>query len=266
MRLMSEGARNPLTSPDILHARKTKLDFPDRLAIIFYALIAVCAISGSTLAQTAANGIKVGDAVEVVTGFGWTPAKVVAINGNSYQVLVQGHQLSKDYPAEVRRIGGATAQDHLSGQYRLGDAVQVNFEGRWIDSKVVTEMGMQYQVELPGNRTIWADPQNLRPAPAAAAAPPKAGYPPKPGMTTCAGKIEGRYATTGNFGAFTMTFRSGQATMTDVGGNDEVFECWMIGDKVLLHQPGKSNLDMPIDINNDGTLQTPLGEIKKKGN
>src|SRR6266853_5629557 len=28
-----------------------------------------------------ANGIKVGDAVEVVTGFGWTPAKVLAING-----------------------------------------------------------------------------------------------------------------------------------------------------------------------------------------
>jgi hypothetical protein len=92
----------------------------------------------------------VGDAVEVVTGFGWTPAKVVAINGNSYLVPI--------------------------------------------------------------------------------------------------------------------TFRSGKATMPDVGENDEVFECWMDGGKLFLHQPGKSNLDMPIDINNDGTLQTPLGEIKKKGN
>jgi hypothetical protein len=54
--------------------------------------------------------------------------------------------------------------------------------------------------------------------------------------------------------------------MPDVGGNDEVFECWMDGGKLFLHQPGKSNLDMPIDINNDGTLQTPLGEIKNKGN
>src|ERR1700761_2804614 len=36
------------------------------------------------------NGIKVGDSVEVVTGSGWTPAKVVAVNGNSYRVLVYG--------------------------------------------------------------------------------------------------------------------------------------------------------------------------------
>src|SRR5712691_1323529 len=55
-----------------------------------------------------ANGIKVGDAVEVVTGFGWTPAKVLAINGNSYRVLTNGVQVTKDYPAEVRRIGEAT--------------------------------------------------------------------------------------------------------------------------------------------------------------
>ena len=40
----------------------------------------------------------------------------------------------------------------------------------------------------------------------------------------------------------------------------------MGGGKILLHQPAHANLDMPIDLNNDGTLQTPLGEIKKKGN
>ena len=242
-------------------------DSPNWLSTTCAVLVAVCAITGSAPAQMVSTGIKIGDAVEVVTGFGWTPARVIAINGNSYRVLVQGHELSKDYPAEVRRVGSATAQDHANGQYRLGDTVQVNFQGRWIDSKIVTEMGMEYQVELPGSRTAWVSPQNLRPgAAASAAAAPKAGGPPRSGMTSCAGKIEGRYATTGSFGAFTITFRSGKATMTDVGGNDEVFECWMMGEKLLLHQPGRSNLDMPIDINNDGTLQTPLGEIKKKGN
>jgi hypothetical protein len=242
-------------------------ELPNWPSTIFRVLVAVCAISGSAAAQMASTGIRIGDAVEVVTGFGWTPARVIAINGNSYRVLVLGQQLSKDYPAEVRRIGGATAKDHANGQYRLGDAVQVNFQGRWIDSKIVTEMGMEYQVELPGSRTAWVGPQNLRPAAVATrTAAPTAGGPPSPGMTSCAGKIEGRYATTGNFGSFTMTFRSGKATMTDVGGNDEVFECWMTGEKLLLHQPGRSDLDMPIDINNDGTLQTPLGEIKKKGN
>jgi hypothetical protein len=223
---------------------------------------------GAASPQTGTNGIKVGDAVEVVTGFGWTPAKVLAINGNSFRVLTNGVQVTKDYPAEVRRVGAATSQDHANGQYRLGDRVQVNFEGRWIDTKIITELGMEYQVELPGNRTVWAKPENLRPAPvgAAAADAPKSGVPPKPGLTSCAGKIEGRYATTGGFGSFTITFRSGKATMSAAAGDDEVFECWMGGGRIYLHKPGKSNLDMPIDINNDGTLQTPLGEIKKKGN
>jgi hypothetical protein len=212
------------------------------------------------------NGIKVGDKVEVVTGFGWTPAKVVAVYGNSYRVLVNGIQVTKDYPGEVRRIGAATAHDHAQGQYRLGDRVQVNVDGRWIDSKIVTEMGQDYQVELPGNRTAWATPSNLRPAQSSpkAISGSSAGKPPKPGLTSCAGKFEGRYATTGNLGSFTLTFRSGKATMTDVGGNDEVFECWTGGGKIYLHKPDAPNLDMPIDISDDGTLQTPLGEVRKK--
>ena len=230
---------------------------------IVCVLWAIGAVPSMSVAQQ--NGIKVGDAVEVVTGFGWTPAKVVAINGNSYRVLTNGIQVTKDYPAEVRRIGAATSQDHANGQYRLGDAVQVNFQGQWINSKIVTEMGQDYQVELPGNRTAWATAQSLRPVSAPAAVMAQPGSAPKPGLTSCAGKIEGRYATTGSFGSFTIAFRSGSATMTDVGGNEEVFECWVGGDKIYLHKPGHSNLDMPIDINDDGTLQTPLGEIKKKG-
>jgi hypothetical protein len=216
--------------------------------------------------QASANGIKVGDDVEVVTGFGWTPAKVIAISGNSYRVDVSGIQVTKDYPAEVRRLGAATAEDHANGQYRLGDRVQVNIQGQWIDGKVITEMGGDYQVEVSGNRTAWASPNNLRPGtPVAPAAPVKSGVPPKPGLTSCAGKIEGRYASSGSFGSIQITFRSGKATMSAMG-DEEVLECWMGGGKIYLHKPGDPNLDMPIDINDDGTLQTPLGEIKKKGN
>jgi hypothetical protein len=182
-------------------------------------------------------------------------------------VLANGVQVTKDYPSEVRRVGAASAQDHANGQYRLGDRVQVNVDGRWTDGKVITELGSEYQVELPGNRTAWASGPNLRPGTAAPPpVAPKAGVPPKPGLVSCAGKIEGRYATSGNFGSFTITFRSGKATLTDVGSNEENFECWMGGEKIYLHKPENPNLDMPIDINNDGTLQTPLGEIKKKGN
>ena len=50
-------------------------------------------------------------------------------------------------------------------------------------------------------------------------------------------------------------------------GDPEELECWMDRERIYLHKPGEStDADMPIDINNDGTLETPFGEIKKKGN
>jgi hypothetical protein len=214
--------------------------------------------------QSESNGIRVGDAVEVVTGFGWTPAKVVAIGGNSYRVVVNGVTVTKDYPSEVRRVGALTARDHAAGQYALGDYVQINVQGQWIDGKVIATSGREYQVEVSGNRTAWTGPENLRPGTAPRVAGPKAGVPPQPGMVSCAGKIEGRYAPTA-MASFTIRFRSGKATLTDMLGNDEVFECWTAGDRILLRQPANPNLDMPIDINDDGTLQTPMGEIRRRG-
>jgi len=227
------------------------------------------AASAPTTAPGAIEGVKVGDAVEIVTAQGWTRGgKVIGINGPNYRVEISGIQVTKTYPAEIRRVGKLTARDHAAGQYDLHDRVQVNFEGQWVNSQVIGTMGMEYQVDLPGNRTAWAKPENLRwmgeaPPPAAA----KTGVPPKAGMVSCAGKIEGRYATTGGFGNMQITFRAGKATMGGGLGGEETVECWTAGDKIVLHKPGESpNQDMPIDINNDGTLQTPFGEIKKKGN
>jgi hypothetical protein len=216
--------------------------------------------------ESSSNGIKVGDSVEVVTGAGWTPAKVIAIQGNNYKVNVSGVQVIKTYPDEVRRVGGATAQDHAAGQYRLGDRVQVNVGGQWMEGKIVIEKGLEYQVQF-GNRVVWAGPKDLRPsaAPAPAAAAKSAG-PPQPGMTSCAGKIEGRYVTTGA-GSATIVFRSGKATMGNGFGGDDTLECWTSRDKIILREPGHPETEMPIDINNDGTLQMPIyGEFKKKGN
>ena len=218
--------------------------------------------------QTESNGIKVGDDVEALTGFGWTPAKVIAVSGNRYRVLTNGVQVTKDYPTEVRRLGGPTAQDRANGQYLIGDPVMVKVEGSWMAGKVVATSGNEYRVELPGNRAAWADRTNLRPgtAPAEPVAP-KAGVPPRAGMTSCGGKFDGRWVTTTGavFGSFTARFKTGKVTITDVGGSDEVFECWMGDGKVLLRQPGNTSMDMDVDINDDGTLQTPMGEIKRKG-
>lgn len=216
--------------------------------------------------QTSSNGINVGDSVEVITGFGWSPARVIAIQGNNYRVNVNGVRVTKTYPSEVRRVGAATAHDHAAGQYRLGDRVQVNVNGQWMEGKILVDNRTDYQVQF-GNRTVWAGPQNLRPS--TAPAPPAASNasgPPKAGMMSCAGKIEGRYATTG-LGSATIIFRSGKATINAGIGGEDTLECWTSGDKIILREPGHPENQMPIDINNDGTLEVPIyGEFKKKGN
>jgi hypothetical protein len=216
-----------------------------------------------------ANGFKIGDRVQVLTAFGWIDATIRAANGDNYRVHTQaGTDVTKTYPAEVRRIGPATLKDKKAGQYALHDKVQVNVNGTWMDGEIVTAFGMDYQVTVSGNRTTWATAQQLRlRETAGTSAAPKAGVPPKPGLTSCAGKIEGRYVTSGGFGTMTIVFRSGKAIMKDaVGDNDTEMECWMGGGKVYLHKPGDSpGQDMPMDVNDDGTLQSPFGELKKKG-
>lgn len=214
------------------------------------------------------NGFAVGDTVLVDTAFGWVEAPIVSASGDNYRVRVASSVVTKTYPQELHRKGAFTDRDHAVGLYDLHDRVQVNVQGQWIQGEVVTTRGLEYEVQLPGNRSVWASGANVRFVSAkAAAAAPKTGVPPKPGFASCAGKIEGRYATTGGLGSMTIVFRSGKATITAGLGDDDVLECWTAGDKIILHKPGDSpEQDMPIDINNDGTLQTPLGEIKKKGN
>jgi hypothetical protein len=61
-------------------------------------------------------------------------------------------------------------------------------------------------------------------------------------------------------------FRSGKALLKAAGTEDVELECWMGGGKVYLHKPGESPKDdMPLDVNDDGTLQSPFGEMKRKG-
>jgi hypothetical protein len=215
------------------------------------------------------NGFKIGEEVSVATAGGWYAARILQANGDAYFVrLGPSTDVWKTYPTELRRLGPLTDVDKARGLFAMREKVQVNIEGQWVDGEIAGEMGMEYKVEIPGNRTAWASAQHLRRVAVAEKPAPKAGVPPKPGMKSCAGKIEGRYASTAGVagGSFQIIFRSGKATMRDITGESQ-FECWMDSERIYLHTPGESpDMDMPIDINNDGTLETPLGEIKKKGN
>jgi hypothetical protein len=219
--------------------------------------------------QVGAGGFKVGDNVQVSTAGGFMDAKILQVRGNSYFVhAANGGEVWKSYPGELRRIGKLTMEDHANGQYDLHDRVQVLVNGRWVESEIHGYDGNgQFEVDVPGGNQAWVPLQSIRPSTAPPPGPPKGGIPPRPGLTSCAGKYEGRYATTGGFGSFQVTFRSGKAIVSGGLGADETLECWMGGGKLYLHKPGDDpKVDMPIDINDDGTLQTPLGEIKRKGN
>ena len=98
------------------------------------------------------------------------------------------------------------------------------------------------------------------PDPSAAAGP----QPPRPGLTSCAGKIKGRYSSSAGLGGLTIEFRSGKATLKGPLVDDEVVDCWTTGTKIVLHNPKEAD-DLELDINKDGSIDTPFGEIKKKG-
>jgi len=114
----------------------------------------------------------------------------------------------------------------------------------------------------------------------AMAGPPThaAGGPPKPGLASCAGKFEGRYASqAGSAGLVAITFRSGKATVREPDAvmkdgklaalySEREAECWYGGGKIYLRWLNGDTDEFPIDINDDGTLDTTYGELKKKGN
>ena len=181
-------------------------------------------------------------------------------------------------PAAAHAQAGAPAG--VDRTYHLHDKVQVNARGvGWMDGEIVSiadGIETEYKVAVSGNRFLLASYHDLRfvaAAPAAAAL--QAGQPPKPGLSSCAGRFEGRYGPAAGPGP-TIVFHSGKATlrepdmvMTDgkLSGqmSEKEAECWTGGGKIYLRWVDGSRYDFPIDINDDGTIDTPEGELKKKG-
>jgi hypothetical protein len=244
------------------------------------ALLSICHVqtaaeakggAAPATAQAGVGGFKVGDTVQINTAFGWANAKVLQVNGANYYVHAEtGADVWKPYPSELRRIGPLNAEDHAHGLFDLHDRVQVLFEGKWVDSEVITTRGLaqEYEVTLPGNRTVWAPTQNLRFVSVAPAKPvTKAGVPPKPGFTSCAGKIEGRYGTSNGGPGPRIVFQAGKASIDSPLGAEER-ECWINGSQIILRLVGdilNGGQDLSFDLNKDGTLDSSeFGEFKKK--
>jgi hypothetical protein len=232
--------------------------------------------SGAGANGAGPGGFKVGDTVRVLID-GWQEAQVIQVHGASYVVhLPNGVDVSKLWPMEVRRVGKLTAEDHAAGQYDRGDRVQVLVNGKWMEGEVRGQNLNMYNIKVAGVDTGFGDdhvdttPENIRmsttPAPAAAAAR-AAGQVPKAGLVSCAGRYEGRWELAGGMPGMEVIFSSGKATVSEGLGGPMPFDCFTGGGKVVFYKAGSFQpFDYDFSINNDGTLQTPLGSIKKMGN
>jgi hypothetical protein len=91
------------------------------------------------------------------------------------------------------------------------------------------------------------------------------GKPPKAGLRSCAGTIEGRYVSRGTGGGPAIEFRSGKALVRTLDGKEHSLPCWMGDGKIYLYKPGRlTGDDMTIDVISSAVLRTPFGEILKQ--
>ena len=227
------------------------------------------------MSQVGGGGFKVGDTVRVLID-GWIEAKVIAVHGNSYVVhLPNGIEVSKLWPMEVRRVGTLTAQDHAVGQYDSHERVQVRINGQWHEGTVMGQNLNMYTIKVPGfhgdfdTDQFSTTPENIRISTVPPPPPPAqraAGQIPKAGLASCGNKYDGRWEQVP--GGMRIVFRGGKATISDPLSPGEQFECFMGDGEILFFKPGEFK---PVDYlkllpNNDGTLQSDLGPLKKMGN
>jgi hypothetical protein len=225
-------------------------------------------------AQPARAQVALGDIVETALNGQLVIAEVVRVRGNSADLNVGQNNLSQFLDIENMKVL-QKAGSGAKATCVAGETVQVpGLANTLLTGKLLKTNGDYCEFDSSGSGfTGWAKCAEIRRqasgancAPAAATAgratAAATSAPPRPGLVSCAGKFEGRYATTAGLGGLTIVFRSGKATLSGALSDDETYECWTGGGKIILHKPGED--DLPIEINDDGTLDTPLGELKKK--
>ena len=220
------------------------------------AVLAQGAVGVGDIVQTNVNGQTV--IGEVVRAGGGTADLNLGQNNVSRLVNTQGMKVLQKAGTggkAVCAVGDTVQMPYIANTVMTGRLMKTSGDYCEMDSSGSGFTGWSKCSEMKRAGTACA-------APAAAAGRAAAAGPPKPGMVSCAGKFEGRYATTAGLGGLTIVFRSGKATLSGPLADDETYDCWTGGGKIILHKQGQD--DLPIEINDDGTLDTPLGELKKK--
>ena len=234
-----------------------------------FAVIFVCALDGHPV--WAQGAVGVGDIVQTSMNGQMVIAEVIRVRGNTVDLNIGQNNVSQLVSVQNVKVVQKTGAGAKS-TCAVGDAVQVPYLANTVmNGRLMKANGDYCQFDSSGSGfTGWAKCSEVRRAAGGTCAPPAAvagrgaaaAGPPRPGLVSCAGKFEGRYASSAGLGGLTIVFRNGKATLSGPLSDDETFDCWTGGGKIILHKQGQD--DLPIEINNDGTLDTPLGELKKK--
>lgn len=197
-------------------------------------------------------------------GRGSQPIKVLSCTGpgadatcdvQSYSGVDPGPRSKSTRKALLTSLQFCRPQASMKLAFKPGDTVDVFLFGEWTKSELLAIDGTQYNVRLPDGAKYWMPVAQVRRAVVSI----PAGQPPKLGLTSCAEKIDGTYLSPSGFP--NIVFHSGYASVQ----GDEAVECWTGGAKIYLHTPGTpADQDFVMGINSNGTLDTPLGEMKKK--
>jgi len=238
--------------------------------VVGCGLAAVFAGLGLLMPASAQNAVAVGDIVQTGMNGQSVVGEVIRIRGNTADLNLGQNNVSQLVTLENLKVlqkTGAGAKSTCA----IGDTVRVPYVANTVmTGRLMKTNGDYCEFDASGSGfTGWAKCSEVRPASGGTCAPAVAATgragaatPPRPGLVSCAGKFEGRYAPSTGLVGLTIVFRSGKATLSGPLMDNETFDCWTGGGKIILHKQGED--DLPIDINDDGTLDTPLGELKKK--
>lgn len=247
--------------------RNTRFVVGSGLAAIFVAGLGLLMPAG------AQNAVAVGDIVQTGMNGSNVVGEVIRIRGNTADLNLGQNNVSQLVTFDNLKVlqkAGAGAKSTCA----IGDTVRVPYVANTVmTGRLMKTNGDYCEFDASGSGfTGWAKCSEIRRASGDTCAPAvaatgragaaSAATPPRPGLVSCAGKFEGRYAPSTGLVGLTIVFRSGKATLSGPLMDNETFDCWTGGGKIILHKQGED--DLPIDINDDGTLDTPLGELKKK--
>jgi hypothetical protein len=131
-------------------------------------IVAATGLMLSMLAFSAqARVCSVGDPAQVLWKGKWYPASVTKVNEDQSRCFVRytGYGSNWDEWVGADRIRVQAAAPVAASAYRVGDAVQVKWKGKWYDASILKVDGARYRIhydQYDSSWDEWVGPERVR--------------------------------------------------------------------------------------------------------